>query len=188
MYTSKIHFIKYNCIATTSQTPITNITKNHEYNAYNAYMSIHSYVTQLSTIGWHMNMCSYVQTYISTFVYLGYLHIENTNDNEWMIMDILLHWYYSIDWLTLVWCICEHVFIWTNETPLGVSKIFNIQKGEPFSTGGGIIITNPRAYKRPYKREHIWTNLSHTYKCSIPHNIQWSTNLGFIYGFIHTNT
>lgn len=24
----------------------------------------------------------------------------------------------------------------TNETPLGVSKIFNIQKGEPFSTGG----------------------------------------------------
>ena len=151
-------------------------------------MSIRSYVTQLLTIDWHMNKCSYVQTYISTFVYLGYLHIENTNDNEWMIMDILLHWYYSIDWLTLVWCICEHVFIWTNETPLGVSKIFNIQKGEPFSTGGGIIITNPRAYKRPYHSQHIWTNLSRTYKCSIPHNIQWSTNPCFIYGFIHTNT
>lgn len=109
---------------------------------------------------------------------------NNTNDNEWMIMGILLHWYYSIDWLTLVWCICEHVFIWTNETPPGVSKIFNIQKGEPFSTGGGIIITNPR----PYKREHIWTNLSHTYMSSIPHDIQWFTNPCFIYGFIHITT
>lgn len=58
-------------------------------------------------------------------------------------MGILLHWWCSIDWLTLVWCICEHVFIWTNETPITTSKIFNIQKGEPFSTGGGIIITNP---------------------------------------------
>ena len=131
-----------------------------------------------------MNMCSYVQTYISIFVHLGYSLNENTIDSEWMILGILLHWYYSIDWLTLVWCICEHVFIWTNETPLGVSKIFNIQKGEPFSTGGGIITTNPRAYKWEYP----WTNLSHTYKCSIPHSIQWSTNLGFIYGFIHTNT
>ena len=101
---------------------------------------------------------------------------ENTSDNEWMILGILLHWDYSIDWLTLVWCICEHMHIWTNETPLSVSKIFNIQKGEPFSTGGGIIITNPR----PYHSQHIWTNLSHTYKCSIPHNKQWSTNLGFI--------
>ena len=43
----KIHFIKYSCITTTSQTPITNITKNHKYNAYGAYMSICSYVAQL---------------------------------------------------------------------------------------------------------------------------------------------
>lgn len=47
MCSIKIHFIKYNCITTTSQTPTTNITKNHEYNAYSAYMSICSYVTQL---------------------------------------------------------------------------------------------------------------------------------------------
>lgn len=93
-----------------------------------------------------MNMCSYVQAYISMVIDIWCLHIENTNDNEWMIMGILLHWYYSIDWLTLVWCICEHVFIWTNETPMGTSKIFNIQKGEPFSTGGGIIMTNPSPY------------------------------------------
>ena len=89
---------------------------------------------------------------------------ENTSDNEWMIIGILLHWYYSIDWATLVWCICEHMFIWTNETPLGVSKIFNIQKGEPFSTGGGIIITNPRAYKWEYIRNKLVTHIheSHT--------------------------
>ena len=102
MYPIKIHFIKYNCITTTSQTPITNITKNHEYNAYSAYMSIHSYVTQLSTNRWHMNKCPYVQAYISTFVYLGYLLNDNISDNEWMIMGILLHWWCSIDWLTLV--------------------------------------------------------------------------------------
>ena len=151
-------------------------------------MSIHSYVTQLSTISRHMNMCSYEQTYISTFVYLGCLLNENTNDNECKQLDILLHWYYSIDWATLVWCICEHMFIWTNETPLGVSKIFNIQKGEPFSTGGGIIITNPRPYKRPYHSKNKWTYLPQTNMSHIHHGIQWSTNLGFIYGFIHITT
>ena len=180
----KIHFIKYNCITTTSQTPIINITKNHEYNAYGAYMSIHSYVAQPSTIGWHMNKCSYVQTYISTFVYLGGLLNDNTNDNEWMIMGILLHWYYLIDWLTLVRCICEHMFTWTNETPYSVSKIFNIQKGEPFSTGGGIIITNPR----PYKRQSMRTIPQYKQWLHTKHTIQWSTNPCFIYGFIHTNT
>nr|DAT98293.1 MAG TPA: hypothetical protein [Caudoviricetes sp.] len=29
-----------------------------------------------------MNKCSYVQTYISTFIYLGCLLNENTSDNE----------------------------------------------------------------------------------------------------------
>ena len=123
-----------------------------------------------------MNICSYVQAYISMVIDIWYLHIENTNDNECMIMGILLHWYYSIDWLTLVWCICEHVFIWTNETPMGTSKIFNIQKGEPFSTGGGIILINPWAYKWAYpwayKWANIWKNkcpyLSHTYLRTYP--------------------
>ena len=147
-------------------------------------MSVRSYVSQCELEDWHMNKYSYVQTYISTFIDIWYLHIENTNDNEWMIMGILLHWCYSIDWLTLVWCICEHMHIWTNETPLGVSKIFNIQKGEPFSTGGGIITTNPRA--------NIWQCIRNIpqYKqwLHTKHTMQWSTNLGFIYGFIHTNT
>lgn len=131
-----------------------------------------------------MNMCSYVQTYVSTNVDIWCLHIENTNDNEWMIIGILLHWYYSIDWLTLVWCICEHVLIWTNETPMSTSKIFNIQKREPFSTGGGIIMTNPWAYLSPYMRNipqyKQWLHTKHT--------IQWSTNPCFIYSFIHTDT
>lgn len=36
---------------------------------------------------------------------------ENISDNEWMILGILLHWYYSIDWLTLVWWTYEHMHI-----------------------------------------------------------------------------
>lgn len=184
MYLIKIHFIKYSCTTTASQTPITNITKNHEYNAYGAYMSIHSYVTQPSTNSWHMNKCSYVQhIYRHLSIHSKPLN-ENTSNNEWITIGILLHWDYSIDWLTLVWCICVHVFIWTNETPLGVSKIFNIQKGEPFSTGGGIIITNPR----PYKRQSMRTIPQYKQWLHTKHTIQWSTNPCFIYSFIHTNT
>lgn len=129
----------------------------------------------------NVHMCKHIYRYLS--IHSKPLN-DNTNDNEWMIIGILLHWYYSIDWLTLVWCICEHVFIWTNKTPPSVSKIFNIQKGEPFSTGGGIITTNPR----PYKRQSMRTIPQYKQWLHTKHTIQWSTNPCFIYGFIHTNT
>ena len=64
-------------------------------------------------------------------------------DNECQIMGILLHCAIGCHWLALVLC--------TNVIPLCSPiigyilhrKIQKFQKGEPFSTGGGYIITNP---------------------------------------------
>ena len=65
-------------------------------------------------------------------------------DNECQIMGILLHCLSVRHWLPLVLCIygiplCSPIIGYILHR-----KIQKFQKGEPFSTGGGYIITNPR--------------------------------------------